>query len=94
KFAKNTSSYTNWMQLSLNKIQGIKQIVIIGNDAENYMQQLQKSYLPNTLFAIAKQHTSIPLLKDKMPTEGKTAIYVCNDKTCGLPVFSVEDIKN
>jgi uncharacterized protein len=92
KFAKNTSSYTNWMQLSLNKIQGVKQIVMIGNDAENYMQQLQKNYLPNTLFAIAKQHTSIPLLKDKMPTEGKTAIYVCSDKTCGLPVFNVAEV--
>jgi len=92
KFAKNTSSYTNWMQLSLNKIQGVKQIVMIGNDAENYMQQLQQQYSPNTLFAIAKQHTNIPLLKDKMPTEGKTAIYVCNDKTCGLPVYSLENL--
>jgi uncharacterized protein YyaL (SSP411 family) len=94
KFAKNTSSYTNWMQLSLNKIQGVKQIVIIGNDAENFMQQLQKHYLPNTLFAIAKQNTSIPLLKDKTTIAGKTAIYVCSDKTCGIPVFSVADIVN
>ena len=92
KFAKNTSSYTNWMQLSLNKIEGVKQIVIIGNDAENYMQLLHKSYLPNTLFAIAKQGTKIPLLVDKIPTEGKTAIYVCNDKTCGIPVFSVSEV--
>jgi len=92
KFAKNTSSYTNWMQLSLNKIQGVKQIVMIGNDAENIMQQLQQCYSPNTLFAIAKQHTNLPLLKDKMPTEGKTAIYVCKDKTCGLPVYSLEDL--
>ncbi len=92
KFAKNTSSYTNWMQLSLNKIQGVKQIVMIGNDAENIMQQLQQRYSPNTLFAIAKQHTNIPLLKDKMLAEGKTAIYVCNEKTCGLPVFSLEDL--
>jgi uncharacterized protein YyaL (SSP411 family) len=80
------------MQLSLNKIQGVKQIVMIGNDAENYMQQLQQQYYPNTLFAIAKQPTNLPLLKDKMPTEGKTAIYVCNDKTCGLPVYSLEDL--
>jgi len=92
KFAKNTSSYTNWMQLSLNKIEGVKQIVMIGNDAENFMQQLQQQYSPNTLFAIAKQHTNITLLKDKMHAEGKTAIYVCNDKTCGLPVYSLEDL--
>ena len=65
---------------------------MIGNDAENYMQQLQQQYSPNTLFAIAKQDTNLPLLKDKMPTEGKTAIYVCNDKTCGLPVYSLEDL--
>jgi uncharacterized protein YyaL (SSP411 family) len=93
KFAKNTSSYTNWIQLSLNKIVGVKQIVMVGNDAENFMKQLQQQYLPNTLFAIAKQHTNMPLLKDKMPCEGKTAIYVCNDKTCGLPVYNLEDLK-
>ncbi|MFY7734429.1 MAG: thioredoxin domain-containing protein [Bacteroidia bacterium] len=92
KFAKTTSSYTNWMQLSLNKIQGVKQIVIAGPEANNYFAQLNQNYLPNTLFALAAEQTVIPLVKDKLPIQNKTTIYVCQDKTCGLPLFSLEGI--
>ncbi len=92
KFAKTTSSYTNWMQLSLNKIQGVKQIVIAGPEAKNYFAQLNQNYLPNTLFALAAEQSVIPLVKDKLPIENKTTIYVCQDKTCGLPVFSLENL--
>jgi uncharacterized protein YyaL (SSP411 family) len=92
KFAKTTSSYTNWMQLSLNKIQGVKQIVIAGPEAKNYFAQLNQNYLPNTLFALAAEQSAIPLVKDKLPIENKTTIYVCQDKTCGLPLFSLEGI--
>jgi len=92
KFAKTTSSYTNWMQLSLNKIQGVKQIVIAGPEAKNYFAQLNQNYLPNTLFALAAEQSVIPLVKDKLPIENKTTIYVCQDKTCGLPMFSLEGI--
>lgn len=92
KFAKTTSSYTNWMQLSLNKIQGVKQILIAGPEAKNYFAQLNQNYLPNTLFALAAAQSVIPLVKDKLPIENKTTIYVCQDKTCGLPLFSMERI--
>ena len=92
KFAKTTSSYTNWMQLSLNKIQGVKQIVIAGPEAKNYFAQLNQNYLPNTLFALAAEHSVIPLVKDKLPIENKTTIYVCQDKTCGMPLFSLENL--
>jgi uncharacterized protein len=92
KFAKTTSSYTNWMQLSLNKIQGVKQIVIAGPEAKNYFAQLNQNYLPNTLFALAAAQSVIPLVKDKLPIENKTTIYVCQDKTCGLPLFSLDGI--
>ena len=92
KFEKTTSSYTNWMQLSLNKIQGVKQIVIAGPEAKNYFAQLNQNYLPNTLFALAAEQSVIPLVKDKLPIENKTTIYICQDKTCGLPVFSLEGI--
>jgi uncharacterized protein len=92
KFAKTTSSYTNWMQLSLNKIQGVKQIVISGPESKNYFAQLNQNYLPNTLFALAAEQSVISLVKDKLPIENKTTIYVCQDKTCGLPVFSLENL--
>ncbi len=92
KFAKTTSSYTNWMQLSLNKIQGVKQIVIAGPEAKNYFAQLNQNYLPNSLFALAAEQSVIPLVKDKLPIKNKTTIYVCQDKTCGLPVFSLDGI--
>lgn len=92
KFAKTTSSYTNWMQLSLNKIQGVKQIVIAGPEAKNYFAQLNQNYLPNTLFALATEQSVISLVNDKLPIENKTTIYVCQDKTCGLPVFNLGEI--
>lgn len=92
KFEKTTSSYSNWMQLSLNKIQGVKQIVIAGPEAKYYFEQLNQNYLPNTLFTLATEQSVIPLVKDKLPIENKTTIYVCQDKTCGLSVFNLKDI--
>lgn len=92
KFEKTTSSYSNWMQLSLNKIQGVKQIVIAGPEAKYYFEQLNQNYLPITLFTLATEQSVIPLVKDKLPIENKTTIYVCQDKTCGLPVFNLKDI--
>jgi hypothetical protein len=92
KFYKTTSSFTNWMQLSLNKVQGVNQIVINGPEATNYMEILQQQYSPNTLFAISNEQSEIMLIKEKILINNKTTIYVCKDKTCGLPVFNIIDI--
>ncbi|MES2380880.1 MAG: thioredoxin domain-containing protein [Bacteroidota bacterium] len=92
KFAKSTSGYTNWMQVCLNQLQGVKQIVVAGADARDVIKQLQQPYRPHTLFAIATAESTIPLVQDKPLVADKTAIYVCTDKTCALPVFSADEV--
>ncbi len=92
KITKQLSSYSNWMQVLMNKTKGLYQLIVCGENAEKTMKELQKKYLPNAIFAIAKHTTQIPLLKNKS-TENKTLIYVCKDKTCGLPFSDVNELK-
>jgi hypothetical protein len=48
-------------------------------------------YLPNVVYALVQNETRIPLLKDK-PASDALSIYVCIDKTCGLPKNNVQSV--
>jgi uncharacterized protein len=52
--------------------------------------ELDKHYLPDAFLSGGKEAGILPLLKNKIEP-GKTTIYVCRDKTCKLPVYSVKD---
>jgi uncharacterized protein YyaL (SSP411 family) len=47
-------------------------------------------YMPQVLFSGSKKESSIPILKDRYQTN-ETLIYVCINKSCNLPVRSVEE---
>jgi len=44
--------------------------------------------LPDVIFMGGNTEGSLPLLEDKL-IENKTTIYVCENKTCQLPVEEV-----
>lgn len=82
------SFYSNWIQLYMNMIQPSYEIAIVGKDAEALRRELSSNYLGNSILLGDTKESELPLLKGKY-NEGETRIYVCQNKTCKLPVTEV-----
>lgn len=82
------SSYSNWAALLLLRIHGIFEIAITGSEAEKKRLEFEKYYVPNKILLGGSTGT-LPLLRDKMLAH--TKIYVCQNRTCSLPVTEVAD---
>ena len=87
----NINYLSNWGKLYANKSLPTPEIVIIGTNADLFRKEISKELLPNTLILGTTDKSNLPLLEGKISIEGKTTIYVCFDKTCKLPVFTVKD---
>ena len=86
--AKYGSAYSNWIMLLQEEVFGTYEIAIAGTDFETMRMETEKNYIPNKIILGGKKG-SLPLLQDKFGTA--TQIFVCKDKTCGLPAHNVTD---
>ncbi len=84
------SFFTNWGIVMSYLATAPHEIAIMGDDYESLRNEMQKGYLPNSLFLGGKTEGSLELLQDKL-MEGETYIYVCRNKTCKRPVKSVKE---
>jgi uncharacterized protein YyaL (SSP411 family) len=82
---KGADYYTAWAFLSGLYSHGTNEIAIMGKDALKQNQDLQKNYLPHSVFMGSESEENLPLLQNKY-SEGATLIYVCTNRTCKLPV--------
>jgi len=83
------SYYANWAQLLGKFVHPSSEIAIVGNEAVSRANELQKSYLPVSVFA-GGAIENLPLLQNRYAKD-KTMIYVCVDKSCSLPVTESKD---
>jgi len=86
--AKYGSAYSNWASLMLDEVFGTYEVVVTGDDAENFRVELEKNYIPNKIILGGTKGT-LPLLQDRFGHT--TRIFICRDKTCGLPVDNITD---
>jgi uncharacterized protein YyaL (SSP411 family) len=86
--AKYGSSYSNWAMLLMNELFGIYEIAITGEHAGQKRTELEKKYIPNKIMLGGKKG-SLPLLQDKFAAT--TRIFICKNKTCGLPSENIEE---
>ncbi len=84
---------SHWAILHLKKCIGSREIIIIGNDVTQYASELKSDFIPEAVFMGAKEASTFPLLKDRSAIDGKTTIFVCQNKACQLPVFNTLDAK-
>jgi uncharacterized protein YyaL (SSP411 family) len=63
------------------------EVAIMGAEALQKNSEMQRNYLPNSLF-MGGVEENLPLLENKLPGKG-TLIYVCSNKTCRQPVSDV-----
>ncbi len=82
------SAYSNWVMLLLEEVFGTYEIAITGDNYESLRREFEKNYVPNKIILGGKKGI-LPLLQDKFGTD--TQIFICKDKTCGLPARSVND---
>lgn len=80
--AKYSTAYANWTMLLLDEVFGTYEVAITGSNAEGMRRELEQNYIPNKIMLGGKDG-SLPLLAEKF--ENNTRIFVCRDKTCGLP---------
>jgi uncharacterized protein YyaL (SSP411 family) len=88
QIAKYGSSYSNWAMLLLDEVFGVYEIAVTGDDAGQLRAGLEKNYIPNKIILGGKKG-SLPLLQDKFAAT--TRIFICKDKTCGLPSENIEE---
>jgi len=81
--------YSNWACLLGNLVHGTYEVAILGENALPLNLGMQKKYLPTALFAGGVAE-NLPLLRQRLDVN-KTVIYVCQNKTCNLPVYSADD---
>lgn len=67
------------------------EIIIVGTQAHEMRGALSKMKLPNHILMGTTSESNLSLLEGRIAVDGKTTIYVCQKKTCQLPVFSVEE---
>ena len=73
-----------------------KQIAIIGSPktADPILEALNSEFLPNKILAygLPNKQKTLAILKDKVTTEGKTTVYVCENNKCKFPTSNIEKV--
>ena len=88
---KNVNYYSNWAQALIAQVHSFYEIAIVGKNWKEKLTGFQKNYMPDLLYAGGEgSNVSLPLLSDKL-IENKTMIYVCNNKTCNIPVQEITE---
>lgn len=79
-----------WIQGLLEMTNEPYEIAILGDEANAIAYQFQsKAFRPDLLYLGGNKEGEIPLLKNKF-SEGRTMIYVCQNKACKLPTQDFE----
>ena len=84
------NGFSNWMNLMLNLNKNFYEIAIVGDNAIEKINELNKNYLPNKIVVGSFGDNSLPLLKNRY-IEGETMIYVCVKKACKMPVKTIKE---
>ncbi len=79
------SAYSNWAMRLLAEVFPPYEVVITGAEAVQRSKELDAYYIPNQLRLVSVQGSDLPLLRGKYDPSA-TRIFVCEDKTCRLPV--------
>ncbi len=85
------TSFANWAQQAQDRVYGLFEVAIIGEDSVMKLHELLPYYIPNrVLQANKKSDENFPLLINR-DTPGKTLIYLCKNYSCLQPIELTED---
>jgi len=81
--------YSNWAMLLGKQVYPSFEVAILGQNAEPLNLEMQKRFLPTTVFAGGVSE-NLPLLQGRL-IDNKTMIYTCQNNTCNRPVDTVNE---
>ncbi len=90
-FEKETRFLSNWATVALMHLKPTPEIAIVGEDFESIAADIHALAIPNKVVMGTAESSELPILRAKTASGGKTTIYVCFNKTCKLPVHTVEE---
>ena len=83
--------YANWDILMAWLTVEPFEVSIVGNDCEQLRKELSKHYLPHIILSGGTKTAQSPLLEGKF-IDGETGIYVCQNKICQKPVYTLNEL--
>ena len=83
------AAFSNWLQVYAFNSSAFYEVAMTGPGALTALQDINRVYLPNALFAASTNESELPLLMSRH--DDKTAIYVCTGKTCFAPVTTIPE---
>ena len=87
---KNVDYLTNWACLATQMISPTAEIAMVGKDFLQKRKEIDSRYYPNKILSGTSFESHLPLLENRSAKTDETFIYVCYNKTCQLPVKTVE----
>ncbi len=85
---KTPAYYSNWAQVMALQIKLPYEVAIMGDNWQQKLSEFHQHYLPDVIYIGGDKEGNLPLLENKL-IDKKTTIYVCENKTCQLPVEEV-----
>ena len=86
------SYMSHWAMVYAEMSSDLAEVVIVGEGLNEAAVGLRQHYVPFALFMGTATSSELPLIEDKSnPGDEPFTIYVCYNKTCKLPVHSVEE---
>jgi uncharacterized protein len=79
----------HWGVLLSEMINTPAEIVISGENANELRGELHTHYLPFSVTVGSDKKSELPLLQGREPKNNQILIYVCQNKTCQLPVSTI-----
>lgn len=82
---------SHWGILYSEMVSPMAEVVVVSPQLKLVAKELRKNYLPFSLLMGTASQSELPLIAEKVNPKGKEAtIYVCFNKTCKLPVHTVQ----
>ncbi len=81
--------YANWAVLQGLLTYEVSEVAIVGENSGRINIELQKNYLPTSIF-LGGEKENLPLLENRL-IPSRTMIYVCRNKSCQLPVETSDE---
>jgi len=81
----------NWGTLYTLLNRPMAEIAIVGEQHRTIAREIQRQFRPHIVLAASEDEGDLPILQNRNAIDGKTTLYVCFNKSCKLPVFSVKE---
>ncbi len=84
--------YMSFLTLRLKTEYPYYMVILSSKEAKKYFKKFQTEYLPNALFGLLQNQSSVPpAFNERFDAHRDLTIYICRERICQRPLYSVKD---